>query len=56
MVNYQIWYDLEDWFKCLLNFRTGSFVLGHTVVLVVLGKVVGHDKGTSEYLESESRS
>ena len=32
MVNYQIWYDLDDWFKCFYNFRSGSFAMGHTVL------------------------
>ena len=31
MVKYQIWHDLEDWFKCLLNFFSVSRHHGHTV-------------------------
>ena len=33
MINNQIWYDLEDWFKCFWNFRTCSLIYGHTVLL-----------------------
>ena len=34
MVNYQIWYDLDDWFKCFYNFRSGSLAMGHTVYYI----------------------
>ena len=37
MVNYQIWYDLDDWFKCFYNFRSGSLAMGHTVFRLQLG-------------------
>ena len=35
MVNCQIWYDLEDWFKCFKNFRTGSLAMRHNVYLTI---------------------
>ena len=30
--NCKIWYDLEDWFQCLLNFFSVSRHHGHTVL------------------------
>ena len=36
MVNYQIWFDLDDWFKCFQNFRTCSLICGHTVFSIMI--------------------
>ena len=32
--NCKIWYDLEDWFQCLLNFFSVSRHHGHTVYII----------------------